>query len=104
MAAEDEGRQAITGELLYRPCVGIMLLNREGKVWIGRRLDAPAEPEGPGSWWQMPQGGIDENESPRVAALRELEEETGIHSVEIIAESRDWHAYDLPENLRPRAW
>ena len=66
----------------YRPCVGIMVLNREGQVWIGRRPDAPSEPEGPGAWWQMPQGGIDEREDPRQAALRELDEETGIRSVD----------------------
>ena len=91
-------------QLNYRPCVGIMVLNRDGLVWIGRRHDAPNEPEGPGAWWQMPQGGIDENEDPRKAALRELGEETGMHSVEIIAESRDWFRYDLPPELRPRAW
>ena len=50
--------------LPYRPCVGIMVLNRTGQVWIGRRHDAPGEPEGPGAWWQMPQGGIDEGEDP----------------------------------------
>jgi putative (di)nucleoside polyphosphate hydrolase len=88
----------------YRPCVGIMVLNREGLVWIGRRHDAPSEPEGPGAWWQMPQGGIDEREDPRQAALRELEEETGIRSVTIIAESPRWYTYDLPEALRPKAW
>ena len=86
----------------YRPCVGIMVLNREGLVWIGRRHDAPSEPEGPGAWWQMPQGGIDEREDPRQAALRELEEETGIRSVEIIAESPGWYTYDLPERCGPR--
>lgn len=88
----------------YRPCVGIMVLNRDGLVWIGRRHDAPSEPEGPGAWWQMPQGGIDEHEDPRQAALRELEEETGMRSVAIIAESPGWYTYDLPEALRPRAW
>jgi putative (di)nucleoside polyphosphate hydrolase len=88
----------------YRPCVGIMVLNREGLVWIGRRHDAPSEPEGPGAWWQMPQGGIDEREDPRRAALRELDEETGIRSVTIIAESPRWYTYDLPEALRPKAW
>ena len=91
-------------QLSYRPCVGIMLLNAAGLVWIGRRPDAANEPEGPGSWWQMPQGGIDEDEDPAKAALRELEEETGIHSVKIIAESPGWYAYDLPQGLRPRAW
>jgi len=90
--------------LAYRPCVGIMVLNRAGRVWIGRRFDAPNEPEGPGSWWQMPQGGIDASEDPQRAALRELAEETGIRSVTIIAESPNWYYYDLPEALRPRAW
>jgi len=88
----------------YRPCVGIMVLNREGLVWIGRRPDAPAEPEGPGTWWQMPQGGIDANEDPAKAALRELEEETGIRSVAIVGESPHWYTYDLPVELRPKAW
>ena len=88
----------------YRPCVGVMILNREGRVWIGRRMDAAAEPEGPGAWWQMPQGGIDEDEDPAKAARREVEEETGIRSVDILAESRVWYTYDLPEGLRPRAW
>jgi putative (di)nucleoside polyphosphate hydrolase len=90
--------------LAYRPCVGIMVLNRDGLVWIGRRHDAPGEPEGPGTWWQMPQGGIDESEDPRRAALRELEEETGIRSVAIVAESPGWYVYELPEALRPKAW
>jgi putative (di)nucleoside polyphosphate hydrolase len=90
--------------LIYRPCVGIMVLNRAGSVWIGRRHDAPGEPEGPGTWWQMPQGGIDGDEDPAKAALRELEEETGIRSVAMLAESPRWYAYDLPEHLRPEAW
>ena len=88
----------------YRPCVGIMVLNRAGLVWIGRRPDTPAEPEGPGAWWQMPQGGIDADEDPAKAALRELEEETGIRSATLLAESPGWYTYDLPIELRPRAW
>jgi putative (di)nucleoside polyphosphate hydrolase len=93
-----------TDGLVYRPCVGIMVLNREGRVWIGRRRDVPDEPEGPGAWWQMPQGGIDENEDVKQAALRELYEETGIRSVDFISESPGWYTYDLPPPLRPRAW
>jgi putative (di)nucleoside polyphosphate hydrolase len=97
MAADDMS-------LAYRPCVGIMVLNRAGQVWIGRRHEARGDPEGPGAWWQMPQGGIDEHEDPAKAALRELEEETGMRSVEIIAESPVWYTYELPEELRPKAW
>ena len=82
-----------------------MVLNRAGLVWIGRRHDAPGEPEGPGAWWQMPQGGIDESEDPAKAALRELDEETGIRSVDIIAESpRLVHLRPAAEHLRPKAW
>jgi putative (di)nucleoside polyphosphate hydrolase len=87
-----------------RACVGIMVLNDAGLVWIGRRRDAPGEPEGPGTWWQMPQGGIDAAEDAAVAALRELAEETGIRSATIIAASRDWYSYELPAALRPKAW
>lgn len=88
----------------YRPCVGIMVLNRGGEVWIGRRHGAPTEPEGPGAWWQMPQGGVDEREDAARAALRELHEETGIRSVRIVGESPIWYTYDLPPALRPSAW
>lgn len=91
-------------ELPYRPCVGIMVLNKAGLVWVGRRHDAPNEAEGPGSWWQMPQGGIDEGEDPEQAARRELYEETGLRSVEIIAESPRWYTYDLPPELARKAW
>ncbi len=96
----------MTGDLdnEYRPCVGIMILNRQGLVWIGRRADAPNEPEGPGSWWQMPQGGIDPDEDPRAAALRELYEETGLHTVKVIADHPDWLFYDLPPSLIGKAW
>ena len=90
--------------LPYRPCVGIMVLNAKGQVWLGRRHDAPTEAEGPGSWWQMPQGGIDEGEDAAKAALRELYEETGIRSVEIIATSPRWYTYDLPPELARKAW
>jgi putative (di)nucleoside polyphosphate hydrolase len=81
---------------LYRPAVGIMLLNRDGRVFVGRRIDMPAGLAA----WQMPQGGIDPGETPRQAALRELKEEVGTDKAEILAESRGWLHYDLPEYLR----
>jgi putative (di)nucleoside polyphosphate hydrolase len=90
-------------DLPYRPCVGVVLFNPQGLVWIGRRADKPND-EGKGLWWQMPQGGIDEGEDPAEAALRELEEETGVRSAEIIAEAPEWYAYDLPEHLIGKAW
>jgi putative (di)nucleoside polyphosphate hydrolase len=80
-------------DLPYRPCVGIMLVNAAGKVFAGKRIDQTVE------GWQMPQGGIDDGESPRAAALRELCEETGTTKAEIIAERPDWLTYDLPEHL-----
>lgn len=86
--------------LPYRPCVGIMVLNREGRVWVGRRLvEAAGEMEGATALWQMPQGGIDGNEEPLAAARRELYEETGIRSVSLLGESDGWIDYDLPSQL-----
>jgi putative (di)nucleoside polyphosphate hydrolase len=76
-----------------------MVLNRVGQVWVGRRADAPTDLEGPGAWWQMPQGGIDASEDPAKAALRELHEETGIRSVRFVGESADWYTYDFPPDL-----
>jgi len=80
-------------DLPYRPCVGIMLLNREGKVFVGKRIDQTVE------GWQMPQGGIDKGETPIQAAKRELLEETGTDKAEVIAEMDEWVTYDLPEHL-----
>ena len=84
--------------LPYRPCVGIMLINRDGLVWVGRR-----RPKWAGDRsryiWQMPQGGICAGEDPLTAALRELEEETGVHSVEVVATAPRWLSYDLPKEL-----
>ena len=90
--------------LPYRPCVGIMLLNREGRVFAGRRADHDGEPEGRGTWWQMPQGGLDKGEEPEAAARRELAEETGVRSARFIARTRNWLTYDLPEELVGVAW
>ena len=76
------------------------MFNAAGRVFVGRRLDMVQEA------WQMPQGGIDRGEEPRAAALRELEEETGVapHLVELLAETREWLRYDLPPALVPRVW
>jgi len=90
-------------ELPYRPCVGAMVFNPVGLVWVGKRSEIPNE-EGAGQWWQMPQGGIDEGEDPAKAVFRELAEETSIRSVDILAESPEWYYYDLPERLLGTAW
>ena len=84
----------------YRAAVGIMLLNADGHVFVGQRIDTALEA------WQMPQGGLDPGESPEEAALRELEEETGIapHLVEIVARAPQMFDYDLPEDLAGRVW
>ena len=93
------------GALPYRPCVGIMLVNRDGRVFVGRRrTEAGAEHVADGYAWQMPQGGIDPGEPPYEAALRELYEETNVRSVSLLAEAPDWYAYDLPALVAGRAW
>jgi putative (di)nucleoside polyphosphate hydrolase len=82
----------------YRHGVGLMVLNREGRVFVGNRIDYP------GDNWQMPQGGIDPGETPYTTAMREFEEEIGTSKAEIIAESRVWHCYDLPSTMSQQAW
>jgi len=85
-------------ELPLRTGVGIVLLNRENKIFVGKRIDNPANS------WQMPQGGVDENEDFLQAAKRELEEETGVKTVEVIKELNEWLTYDLPKNLLGNLW
>ncbi len=82
----------------YREGVGIVLVNRDGRVFVGQRIDTA------GDAWQMPQGGIDPGETPREAALRELAEEIGTDAAEIVAETPGWLAYDLPPDVAGRVW
>ena len=87
-------------DLPYRPCVGIMVLNREGLVWSGRRIaEGNSEYDGSPQLWQMPQGGIDPGEDALPAAMRELYEETGMKTVSLLAEASRWINYDLPAEL-----
>ena len=87
-------------DLPYRPNVGVMILNPEGQVWLGRRLsEGNSESDGSPQLWQMPQGGIDPGEAPLEAAKRELYEETGMKTVELLGQSKGWINYDLPEHL-----
>ena len=85
-------------QLPLRIGVGIILLNHENKVFVGKRIDNPK------NYWQMPQGGVDNNENFLQAAIRELEEETGVKTVKLIKEMNEWLIYDLPENLLGKIW
>ena len=88
----------LTEQLPFRPSVGIMLINDAGRVWVGRRSPrwlARNEPP----IWQMPQGGLNPKETPVAAAIRELEEETGVTSARVIGEVSNWLTYELPDHL-----
>jgi putative (di)nucleoside polyphosphate hydrolase len=89
--------------LPYRPCVGLAVLNRDGRVFIGRRLEGPEHIDAT-HVWQMPQGGIDPGEDPWPAARRELREETNIRSVEKLGEIEEWLSYDIPRDIVGQAW
>ena len=88
----------IKKELPLRIGVGIILLNDENKVFVGRRIDNPK------NYWQMPQGGINKNENFLDAAKRELEEETGAKTIKVIKELNEWLIYELPKNLLGNIW
>jgi putative (di)nucleoside polyphosphate hydrolase len=90
-------------DLPYRPCVGVMVLNRAGLAFIGRRIEGPEHIDATHAW-QMPQGGIDKGEEAWPAALRELREETNIRSVECIGEIAEWLKYDIPREIVGQAW
>ncbi len=89
-------------ELPYRPNVGAALFNARGQIFVARRADMPNAEGAPGGW-QLPQGGIDPDEDPAGAVLRELEEEIGTAKAEIIGEHPDWLTYDLPPELLGKA-
>jgi putative (di)nucleoside polyphosphate hydrolase len=93
MATQDKRKDGLP----YRPCVGIMLLDRDGRVFVARRRDTP-------DGWQMPQGGIDKGETVREAAFREMKEEIGTDDAEFLAEAPESTRYDLPDHLVGKVW
>ena len=82
----------------YRNCVGLLVINKNGDVFIGKRIDSNLNA------WQMPQGGIEDDEDPKTAGIREMEEEIGTKNAELIGEMSEWLNYDIPENLSHRLW
>lgn len=90
--------ESYLSKLPYRPSVGLMILNKNLEVFVGRRIDSRTEA------WQMPQGGIDEGELPSESVLREMHEEIGTSKAEIIAETKQWYNYDLPFYLISKLW
>jgi putative (di)nucleoside polyphosphate hydrolase len=93
---------SVSQDPAYRRCAGVALINRDGDVFIGQRKKERDAVGFVGHDWQMPQGGIDEGESPLEAAKRELYEETNVMSASLIAEAPDWLSYDLPQELGGR--
>ena len=89
----------MSNDLPYRACVGVVLADAQGRIFTGERIDTPGA-------WQMPQGGIDDGETPEIAAFRELEEETGVPQAcaQIEAEHDGWITYDLPDHLVGKLW
>lgn len=94
----DSGKKLNDSDLPYRPGVGMMIINEENNIFLGKRIDTRIEA------WQMPQGGIDIGETPSGAALREMKEEIGTDKGHILAESKYWYSYDLPKFLIPKLW
>ena len=84
--------------LPYRPCAGVMLANRHGRVFVGQRLDSAEDA------WQMPQGGIDAGETPIEAGFREMHEEIGTNKAELLCEHPEWLSYNIPEGLANQLW
>lgn len=84
----------------YRPNVGMMIINQKKEIFVGKRIDHPS------NFWQMPQGGIDAQEIPSIAALREMNEEVGIkkNKVDLLTESKDWYYYSIPSDLAKTLW
>lgn len=82
----------------YRPCVGIVVINQDKKIFIGKRKEIDTNN------WQMPQGGIEPKEKLEIAAKRELAEETGIKSIKIISQTTSWLYYDIPQEIRKNLW
>ena len=84
----------------YRPNVGMMIINQKKEIFVGKRIDHPS------NFWQMPQGGIDAQEIPSIAALREMDEEVGIkkNKVDLITETKDWYYYSIPSDLAKTLW
>ncbi|MCY1128165.1 RNA pyrophosphohydrolase [Frigidibacter sp. RF13] len=100
MSGSDKGGSPMRDDLPYRPCVGVMLIDGAGRIFAGQRKDSEV------AAWQMPQGGIDKDEKPRAAALRELWEETGVTAglVDFVGKTHGWITYDLPDHLVGKVW